>query len=323
MRGLAKSVAVGAIAGGGLPLIVTVPLGLSGAFEHMTSWPAAIYIATLPLLVSLAFVLPSLVIVGFPMSIALRKLNAESYDTYVACGVAFGLLEPAAVLVVIGATDGYWMCLFGALAGAATADMWWRSQEHPKAIDAQQIRWADRIKLISTVAFIAVGGGLVWLINLPTQISLDGARYVVPKNAQFEPALRSQGEVWLKFSGEDLAKHLGGYHATFRTVPGDPGPADIQVEFKSGQAFAGIKAFAANQPGPMWTIPIQRLAGQDALAPGCTPIKNRDGTTSRLCQFTYWDAGKTLSFALGEENLALAPNVARYAVSELERYRAH
>lgn len=323
MRGLVKSVAIGAIAGGGLPLIVTIPLGLSGGFEHLTSWPSAIYLAALPLLISLAFVLPSLVIVGFPMSIALRKLNADSYDTYVACGVAFGLLEPAAVLVAIGAPDGYWMCLFGALAGAATADTWWRSQEHRKGIDAQPTRWADRIKLISTLAFIVAGAGLIWLLNAPSQLSLDGVRYSVPKNVQFMPGLRSKGEVWLKLSGEDLAKHLGGYHATFRTVPGDLAPADIQVRFTSGHDFGGIKALAANQPGPIWTIPLKRLSDQDALAPGCTPIKNNDGSTSRLCQFTYWDSGKTLSFTLGEENLALAPNVARYASSQLERYRAH
>ena len=257
------------------------------------------------------------------MSIALRKLNADSYDAYVACGVAFGLLEPAAVLMAMGATDGYWMCLFGALAGAATAHTWWRSQEHPRVIDAQSTRRADRIKLISAVAFIAVCAGLIWLINEPTRISLDGVQYVVPKNVQWMPGLRSPREVWLRFSGVDLAKNLSGYHATFRTVPGDPGPADIQVRFTSGQDFPGVKAFAANEPGPLWTIPINRLSGQDALAPGCTPIKNHDGSASRLCQFTYWDTGKTLSFMLGEENLPLAPNVARYASSQLERYRAH
>lgn len=163
---------------------------------------------------------------------------------------------------------------------------------------------------------------IVCALNAPSRVSIDGTRYSVPKKVQFMPSLGTQNEVYLKFSGEELAKNVSGYQTTFRTVPGTPAPADIQVEFKSGGEFSELKAHLAHQMDRAPTIPARRLPGQDALVVGCIPFGNMDGSTSRLCNFVYWDKGKTLFFSLDEENLAFAPEVARYAAARLEQYRA-
>lgn len=124
-----KSVLFGTLVGAALPLCLTVPLGILNLLEPLTGhrdFIGSLYFAALPLIVAFAVVLPSSVLVGIPVSLVLKKLDAESTDFYVLCGAAFGILITLLVLVLIRAQAGYWMVILGAFSGAATAWNWSR-----------------------------------------------------------------------------------------------------------------------------------------------------------------------------------------------------
>jgi membrane associated rhomboid family serine protease len=60
----------------------------------------------------------------------------ESGAAYAGAGTVAGALLPVAVLVAVGASDGWWEALFGAMGGAVTGTTWWRSARRDAATHA-------------------------------------------------------------------------------------------------------------------------------------------------------------------------------------------
>jgi hypothetical protein len=126
----AKSVLAGGLVGAAVPLCLTIPLAID--LLRMGGRPlAALYLASLPLIVSFALALPSSVVIGIPIALVLRSLKAETTGLYVFLGATFGVAVPAIVLALIGGRDGYWLCIFGLFGGAATGFTWGRGRESP------------------------------------------------------------------------------------------------------------------------------------------------------------------------------------------------
>ena len=127
----AKSVLFGTIAGGFLPLFLTVPLAIIGLIEPMGGHRdifGSMYIAALPLLISFSFVFVSSVMVGLPVAVILKYLGAENESNYIVVGAIMGALIPLIGLVLIGAPEGFLTCILGFVAGWVTAQTWWHAR---------------------------------------------------------------------------------------------------------------------------------------------------------------------------------------------------
>ena len=129
IRSFARSVAAGTIVGGGPFMLLTVPLAIMDGFQPMTGKPnltGDLYLAVLPILVSLATVLFGSIVIGIPSTIILRKRRLENRRRYVIIGVAAGFLIPLLGLIVAGAEWGIaaeWG-LLGSFSGYVTAFTW-------------------------------------------------------------------------------------------------------------------------------------------------------------------------------------------------------
>ncbi|PXA91020.1 hypothetical protein DMC18_13950 [Caulobacter sp. D5] len=120
-----KAVLAGALAGAMIPLCVTLPLAVAALFAPGA--PAeAVLLGVLPLLASLAVVLPASLVIGLPVCWLLRRRGAESAQAYLCWGGGFGLLLPLALVIAKGASEAILLCGPGVIAGAATGYVWWR-----------------------------------------------------------------------------------------------------------------------------------------------------------------------------------------------------
>jgi hypothetical protein len=132
MRGFAKAVMVGSLVGAVLPLCISVPVAVDDFAHPLTGHVNSlndVYLAALPLIVSLSIVLASSLVVGLPVSWLLRRLHAESLEAYGSIGAVFGVLIPIGLLLLFRAEGGYWLAVLGAFSGVATALTWWSERQ--------------------------------------------------------------------------------------------------------------------------------------------------------------------------------------------------
>lgn len=133
MWAFAKSVLIGSLVGAAPFLAFTLLLAASSLPEGINgagSLPATLWLAILPLVVSLPLVLGASTVIGLPLTFVLRRKGWESSAAYVGVGGAFGLLIPIAGLLMMEAEGGYFTALLGAVSGAVTGRVWWRSARH-------------------------------------------------------------------------------------------------------------------------------------------------------------------------------------------------
>lgn len=114
-----------------MPLLFTAFIALFLIAEG--SYLDALFIALLPILIALAFVLAASVFIGIPATILLSKTCRESKSAYVGIGIFMGSLLPALVLIYMEAQEGWWVTFLGAFSGAMTGCTWWTSAREEKA----------------------------------------------------------------------------------------------------------------------------------------------------------------------------------------------
>ena len=127
MRAFMSAVFMGALAGASPFLLISIPLGLGSLFggdSNEVSVLGCIIIAILPLILALLFVLPSMLIVGLPITALLSRLQRESIPTYSVVGGISGALIMLLFITLTESLFGVWMCLAGALSGAVTGNIW-------------------------------------------------------------------------------------------------------------------------------------------------------------------------------------------------------
>jgi hypothetical protein len=138
LKAFCKAVLMGTLAGGLLPMSLTLPIAIEDYLEPISGERrlfADIYFAGLPLWISFAVVLVSGIVVGIPVHLILQKLDAGSRQLYISIGAGGGLAVTAAGLVAIGAVAGFWMVFLGAFSGAMTALSWTNSLESSLAVE--------------------------------------------------------------------------------------------------------------------------------------------------------------------------------------------
>jgi hypothetical protein len=101
---------------------MSLPNGLLGGGRLLPS----LWLALLPLFVTVPLTLTSSFLIGLPVTAMLRWRKLESEGAHLCAGIVTGLLVPLAILFAARAPAGYWMCIFGAVGGGATAFTWWK-----------------------------------------------------------------------------------------------------------------------------------------------------------------------------------------------------
>ena len=135
MRAFAKSVLLGTVAGAAPVCAVTFAIALALAVDGGggTGLFPLLWLALLPVVVTLPLVLAASIVFGLPLTALLKRLEGETGATYVVCGAAIGFVIPLAILLMIRAPAEYWTVTLGAFSGAVTAHTWWRSARDPNA----------------------------------------------------------------------------------------------------------------------------------------------------------------------------------------------
>jgi hypothetical protein len=145
MKAFVKSVLAGAIAGAALPMILTVMLALDGLVRGDPPL-SMLLLGLLPLLMTIPVALAGALAIGLPLSALLKWAHRESRAAYVSAGAAAGFLLPLflgilndvsnaflSFLPADTALKAWWIgSFFGALSGAVTGNVWWRSRFGPK-----------------------------------------------------------------------------------------------------------------------------------------------------------------------------------------------
>ena len=124
VRDFAKAVLMGTLAGAWLPLMFTVIIGLFWVGPEQ-GFLSGLYIAALPLIIAFPVVLGAGVVIGFPVTFALRALHKESVETYTWIGAVCGITLPVAFLIVTsGDKTGVLLPLLGMFSGGVTGRTW-------------------------------------------------------------------------------------------------------------------------------------------------------------------------------------------------------
>lgn len=130
-----KSVLFGALAGAAPLLIFTgalaiasLPEGLNGGGRLFPS----LWLAIVPLVISIPLVLGASIIVGLPLTVFLKRRGWESASAYISVGAIVGFALPIVILLLMAAPTGYWMALLGAIGGAVTGRTWWATGREPR-----------------------------------------------------------------------------------------------------------------------------------------------------------------------------------------------
>ena len=133
-----KSVLLGAVAGAAPLLIFTCTLALMSLPEGLDDRGgllSLLWLAILPLIISISLVLGASIVVGLPLTALLKRQGWESASAYMSVGAIAGFLLPIAILLLMAAPAGYWMALLGAVGGAVTGRTWWVSGRTPNIGD--------------------------------------------------------------------------------------------------------------------------------------------------------------------------------------------
>ncbi|MFB0612875.1 hypothetical protein [Aurantiacibacter poecillastricola] len=116
----------GTFAGGGLFLVLTVPLGIAFAIDGLLL--TGLLFAAYPILISGAVTLAAMLVIGLPLTAALHRAARETVATYEKAGAVFGFLLPVLALPVFDAEPGFslFFAIFGLFAGLFAAHRWGR-----------------------------------------------------------------------------------------------------------------------------------------------------------------------------------------------------
>lgn len=145
-----RAVLYGALAAAAPVLVVTVTLGiasmLDGGWRGDGKLAPSLWLAVLPLVVTLPLVLAASLLVGLPLTMLLRRFGRESELAYTTCGAVAGCLIPIGGLLAMAAPSGHWTALLGAFGGAVTGRTWWsaartrdvRQTSAPRAPDGEE-----------------------------------------------------------------------------------------------------------------------------------------------------------------------------------------
>ncbi|MBD8555875.1 hypothetical protein IFT84_15305 [Rhizobium sp. CFBP 8762] len=129
-----KAVLFGTLAGAGPILLITVTFALlslpDGGIKGPGSLPQTLQMVFLPLAVAFPIVLVSSLVFGIPVTFILRRLRAESSNTYTFTAGFIGMLIPLAGCLWWDVQD--WICLLGFFSGAVTGSVWWRDMNLQK-----------------------------------------------------------------------------------------------------------------------------------------------------------------------------------------------
>lgn len=124
-----RAIGLGAVAGGGLFLLVTMPAGLMMIMSD--GEPAGLLVSVLPLIVALFGTLAGMICLGLPLTGLLRYLGQERAAIYTTVGLVGGFLLPGLISAMFDAGDysatiafAVFVGLFGAIAGSVTANTW-------------------------------------------------------------------------------------------------------------------------------------------------------------------------------------------------------
>ncbi len=132
-RPLIRAVLAGTLAAGSVAVAIAAAMTL----PFVGSWNdlAAIFkVFGSVVAVTFVLVLLGVLLLGLPTIFILHRLNRESEWSYVATGVFSGFLLPFAPLLAAGsATQGYSLCLLGAVGGGAAGKVWWRTYRQAQA----------------------------------------------------------------------------------------------------------------------------------------------------------------------------------------------
>lgn len=129
-----RAVVIGALCGGGVVLLLTIPLGIGTAFAD-GNIGEGLYLAILPLLIAGSGTLAGMVLIGLPATLILAEYPPETAGTYGNIGMTAGMLAPSIVFLVfsdgdfaIALTGGMFFGPFGLFAGLGAGLSWggWR-----------------------------------------------------------------------------------------------------------------------------------------------------------------------------------------------------
>ncbi|MFT4253961.1 MAG: hypothetical protein QM608_15935 [Caulobacter sp.] len=104
---------------------------------------AALFVATLPLLISFACVLAGGLVIGLPTSLILKRRGAETVEAYSGLGALFGAVLPLVLALAAGGSGGaVAFSGLGVLGGGTAGYVWWRSGR-PKVVDQAEAAGAE------------------------------------------------------------------------------------------------------------------------------------------------------------------------------------
>lgn len=137
IRHFTYAVLAGTLAGGSIFLVITLPVGVGIAIEGRIL--RGLVVVFFPLAISGVGTLAGAVLVGLPVTAALRRCRRERAEYFTTIGILAGFLLPGMLLAAVeshGDTIVFaslFLGLFGSLAGMATGTVWgqWRESLHP------------------------------------------------------------------------------------------------------------------------------------------------------------------------------------------------
>lgn len=130
MRAFVKSVLIGALASAA-PFLVITTFVASFMLGDRTPLHDMLWIAILPLAITLPLVLACSLLIGLPLTALLHRFGKESAAAYIVVGLIAGALVPTLFLGIVGAPSGWWIGLIGGFGGFVTARTWWVEGREP------------------------------------------------------------------------------------------------------------------------------------------------------------------------------------------------
>jgi len=130
LRGILLAIAAGTVAGTAFPVII-LAIAILGSSTSRSDLQSAIWIAMLTLAFPFALVTSAVLLLGFPATLALKRLRWENETAYLFVGGILGFFVPGTILAFFeGSMDFFFGAIpagmLGAISGAITGRTWWR-----------------------------------------------------------------------------------------------------------------------------------------------------------------------------------------------------
>lgn len=134
-RGIILAIAAGTVAGMAIPSAILAVI-IIGSSRSISNYLDGISLAVLTIAITFRVVASTALLLGLPITAALKKLGWESEGAYLFVGGLTGFLVPWAIFAVVLGTKEVFLLVFyagpvGALSGAITGRVWWRQYRAP------------------------------------------------------------------------------------------------------------------------------------------------------------------------------------------------